>query len=292
MVADDIARGAQRLARLGEGLRRGSTAISPTAYYTGSVWAHHGLGDPRLVPPVGRALWLAGQPVRVPLDLLGGPTLVHFLLARHRIIDHLLQREIEDGRVGTVVELACGLSPRGLRMTQHHPDLAYVEVDLPDIAERKQRALERIGALSDRHRVAAVDVFGDDVPDLFRGLDHAHGVAVVSEGLLNYFPTDRVELLWERVAAELQHFPSGCYFSDLHLAGEAGPLDRAFAVALGVFVRGRVHFHYSDAGTAEAALRSRGFADAQLHRPEEYAEELPGMDAAGADRVRVLEART
>jgi O-methyltransferase involved in polyketide biosynthesis len=273
-------------------VRGGSATISPTAYYTGHVWARNGLGDPGLTTTAGRALFLAGQPVLVPVDLLGGPTLEHFLLARHRIIDRLLDHEIRAGRVGAVVELAAGMSPRGLRFVREHDEVEYVEVDLPAIAEQKREALARLGTPSVRHRVAAADVFGDEFPALFHGLDAGRGVAVVSEGLLNYFPTDRVELLWGRIASELRRFPTGLYLSDLHLRGGAPLVDRAFATALGVFVRGRVHFHYEHAAAAEATLVAAGFDSAQLHAPAEYAEELPGMCAAGADRVRVVEART
>ena len=99
--------------RWSDWLRRGSATISPTAYYTGYVWERNGLGDRDLAPTAGRALYLLGQPLLATVDRLGGPTLEHFLLARHRIIDRLLDHEIRTGRVGQVVELAAGLSPAG-----------------------------------------------------------------------------------------------------------------------------------------------------------------------------------
>jgi hypothetical protein len=68
-------------------------------------------------------------------------------------------------------------------------------------------------------------------------------------------------------------------------------VDRAFAVGLGLFVRGRLHFHYDDEEQAEGVLLRSGFSSATLHRPAEYVDVLPGMTAAGADRVRVVEAR-
>ena len=105
-------------------------------------------------------------------------------------------------------------------------------------------------------------------------------------------PPNGSRLLWARIAGALDRFPSGLYLSDLHLAGGAALVDRAFATALGAFVRGRVHFHFDDAGQAEATLLRSGFTDARLHAPDEYADVLPGMRAAGADRVRVVEART
>lgn len=290
-----ISRRADRIQdRLSAWWRGGAAAISPTAHYTGYVWAAHGLGDPGLATAEGRILYHAGGVVRAPLERLGGPTLEHFLLARHRILDHLLRTAIEDGRVSQVVELACGMSPRGLLLGREFGSaLTYVEVDLPAMATAKRAALARLGAVDAHHRVQAADAFSaEELGAVFATLDPDLGVAVVSEGLLNYFPTPRVEQLWAHVAGQLQRFPHGLYLSDLHLGGHPGALDRAFAASLGVFVRGRVHFHYESPDAAIAALHASGFASGMLHAPVEYAEVLPGMRATGADRVRVVEART
>ena len=65
-----------------------------------------------------------------------------------------------------------------------------------------------------------------------------------------------------------------------------------FAAGLGLAVRGGVHFHFDGPAAAEAALTGAGFARATLHRPAEFAADLPGMTVPGAERVRVVEART
>ena len=273
----------------------GSSAISPTAHYTGYVWARHGLGDPDLATPAGRALFTVGQGLMAPLDLLGGPTLEHFLLARHRIIDHLLEEAISSGEIGQVVELAAGFSPRGLELTRRHPTLTYVEVDLPDMAARKQAVLRAKGSDPDRHRATTADVLDDRAfAAVFSGgsslLDPARGTAVVTEGLLNYFPREPVSGLWRRTARELRRFPTGRYLSDLHLVSRTGRVDRVFAAGLGAFVRGGVHLHFADAPDAIASLRAAGFDEARLHAPHEFADALPDMRGAGADRVRVVDA--
>lgn len=276
-------------------LRRGPHSISPTAHYTGYVWAHHGLGTSELATTEGRLYWGASRVALAPVERLGGPTLEHFLLARHRIIDLHLRREIAAGRVGTIVELAAGMSPRGHDFSASYPDLTYVEVDLPAMVERKRGALERIGGLGDRLRlrVESADVMDPAaLAAVFARLDHDRGVAVVTEGLLNYFPTETVERLWTGVATALRGFPHGVYLSDLHLQAGTSVVDQAFATALSVAVRGRVHFHYADALAAADALRAAGFPDAAVREPVEYDAELPGMRKPGASRVRVLEAHT
>jgi O-methyltransferase involved in polyketide biosynthesis len=91
-------------------LRRGPDAISPTAHYTGQVWVRHGLSHPELATWEGRLLFNALRPTMTVSRRLGGPTLEGLLLARHRVIDDLLRRVIEGGRIGQVIEPACGMS--------------------------------------------------------------------------------------------------------------------------------------------------------------------------------------
>ncbi|MEO5610118.1 MAG: class I SAM-dependent methyltransferase [Ornithinibacter sp.] len=270
---------------------RGSAAISPTALFTSHVWTSAGLGEPALDSPVARLAGRVGAARGRALDRVGALRLETFLLARHQLIDHLLVEAIEAGRVTTVVELAAGLSPRGLRMTRRFPALDYVEVDLPAMAERKRERLLRIGAQDGRRlRVEAADVFAGSLDEVFASIDPPQDVAVVTEGLINYFPTDAVLDLWSRLVSATDSFRRVCYFSDLHLDGVAGPLDRLVAAGLGVAVRGRVHFHFEDAPAAEAALLACGFSAARVHVPSTYAALLPDTGRLGADRVRVISA--
>ena len=259
-------------------------SIGPTAHYTGHVWARNGLSHPELDTSQGRALHAAASAALLPVRLLGGPTIDTILLARHRAIDAQLEAAIDDGRVGQVLEIAAGLSPRGWRFTQRHPELHYVEADLPDMAARKCAALDRIGR-PPGHRVVEVDALEAEGP-LSLGavaeaeLDPALGTAVITEGLLNYLPRDAVEDLWRRIApiAEL-------YLSDLFLRGDSPPvLGRAFSGALAAFVRGGVTLHYADAREARTALMSAGFAGASVRKPRE------GASGKGAGLVRIVQA--
>lgn len=264
--------------------------ISPTAHYTGHVWARHGLGEAAFTSPAGRLSYAITELVQAPVAALGGPRLQHFLLARHRIIDDLLAGAIEDGRVAQVVELAAGMSPRGTSFVRAHPRLSYVEADLPAMAARKQAALRRVGTDRARHQVTGIDVFSSGLEQLFATLEDTTGVAVVTEGLVNYLSTAQLQQLWSRVARQLSRFPFGLYLSDLHLQPRSRRTDRAFAAILGRAVRGRVHFHFPDEAAARESLERAGFVAARLHAPSEYVGVLPGMDAAGADRVRVVAA--
>lgn len=279
-------------------LRRGPHTISPTAHYTGYVWARNQIGAPELATPQGRLAHHALAPLMTMSGALGGPTLDGFLLARHRVIDHLLSEAIEAGRVGQVIELAAGMSPRGHSFAERFgAELTYIETDLPGMVSRKRRALSQLGTSRPGHRVEALDATRDIGPGslvaLVDGLDRSRGLAVITEGLLSYLPSAAVLGLWSRIARATGAFPHGLYLSDLHLSQEnSGPLESAFAAVLGVAVRGRLHFHFDDAPAAEAALELAGFTSPALHRPADFDSRLGDLTGPGSDAVRVLAAHT
>jgi O-methyltransferase involved in polyketide biosynthesis len=228
----------------------------------------------------------------------GGPTLHGLLLARHRIIDSVLTDLIERGEIGQVVEVACGMSPRGWRFAQRFGDrLAYIEADLPPMARRKRAALERMGVLGEHHRVVDVDLLRDGGPGsldaLAEGLDPSRGLAIVTEGLLTYFDDPTVDLMWARIATALGRFPRGVYLADLRLAaGDRGIAERAFDVVLSRFVRGEVHAYRGAEADAQAALRRAGFAEARLHRGDDHPAAAEVRRDPGASVVRIVEATT
>jgi O-methyltransferase involved in polyketide biosynthesis len=243
----------------------------------------------------GRILFDSLQPAMLASRALGGATLEEYLLARHRAIDELLERAIERDGVSQVVEVAAGLSPRGWRFTQRYGErLTYVEADLPDMAERKRAALERMGSLSERHRVREVDALRDDdgpgsLAAVFAELDEREGLAIITEGLLGYLPPDAVAGMWRRFAAGLGRFRTGRYISDVHMGGAVTPPVRVFRVLLSGFVRGRVYLHFGDQDEAVAALGEAGFGQAEVRPAGDIAEGARGPNSRLA---HILEAST
>lgn len=279
-------------------LRRGSDAISPTAHYTGHVWGRNGLSHPQLATLEGRVLYDALAPAMIASRALGGPTIEGGLLARHRVIDQLLASAIDDGRVSQVIEVACGMSPRGWRFVERYGDeITYVEADLPDMAGRKRRALAEIRSLSDNHRVVDLDALVDhgrqSLAAVASELDPERGLAIVTEGLLTYFGEEDVLGMWRRFARVLGGFGAGLYLSDLRVRDEnSGVTDRVLQLVLSSFVQRSVHAHFD--GTAEAvdALLESGFAEARLHRAGDSAAALDARRDPAAARIHVVDATT
>jgi O-methyltransferase involved in polyketide biosynthesis len=273
----------------------GSDAVSPTAHYTGYVWAKNGLSHPALSTWTGRVFFDSMRPSMAMTKALIGVNLEGFLLARHLVIDRLLERRIEAGEVGQVLEVACGMSPRGWRFASRYGErIDYVEADLPAMAERKREALAEAGSLGEHHRVEEVDALAESGPRslaaLAEGLDSARGLAILTEGLVHYLDPPGLDGLWRRTAEALGDFPHGLYLSDLHLEDEAGGIRAdAFRLALSAFVRSRVHPHFANEAEALRAVKEAGFETATLHSPVEWVGEL-GLEERGASLVRVLEA--
>jgi O-methyltransferase involved in polyketide biosynthesis len=266
-------------------------SIGPTAFYTGEVWARHGMSHPELSRVEGRVMHAVTAPTFMVSKLLGGPTLDGMLLGRHRVIDAMLEQAITDGRVGQVLEVAAGMSPRGWRFTERHPDVPYVEADLPDMAAHKREALARIGRPA-THRVVDLDALAKGGPlslsAVADGLDPEKGLAIVTEGLLSYLPRDAVLRLWSSFAQTIKRFDRGVYLADLHVDADAPTLlARAFAGALSAFVRTTVRVHFASEADARDALRRAGFPSPSVSLASEHPE---GEGLNGAERVRIVRA--
>lgn len=275
-----------------------SDRISPTAHYTGYTWFHHGLSHPALVTREGRIFHALLEPLAAISRRIGMPTLEGLLLARHHAIDQQLTQAVERGTIGQVIEIAAGLSPRGWDFARRFGDrLTYIEADLPAMAQRKRKLLADAGLQTPAHRVVDLDALADDGPlslaRLADSLDPSKGLAIITEGLINYFPIDAVFGMWQRFAATLKRFQDGLYLSDLHLASDNhGTLVKMGTRLLSSFVRGRVHLHFDSPEAAVGCLFDAGFGDAELLRPKPRPGRRGAIDPRGAQMVRVVHART
>jgi len=275
-----------------------SERISPTAYATGYFWYRHGLSHPALATEEGRKVDRIVRPMLGAVQKLGGFSMTALMLARHRGIDAVLGRAIEEGRVGQVIEIAAGLSPRGWDLRRRHGErLRYIETDLPHMVALKKRLLTEGGLLTPGHSVQVLDALADSGADslatLARTLDPKVGTAIVTEGLMNYLDPQAARGVWRRVARALRPFPHGAYFNDLYLRPrQINVAAGAFGGLLQLFVRGRMHVHFRDEGEVLDTMEDCGFAETLLHRTQDLPETREYAGIRGGDAVMVLEART
>jgi O-methyltransferase involved in polyketide biosynthesis len=278
-----------------------SSGISFTAFYTGEVWQRHGLSVPFLASRQGRNLYRATRVVELAGRTLFGINNEILLLQRHRIIDHLLMEAIRNEGVTQVVEIACGLSPRGTRISREfaHAGVVYVEADLPAMAARKARLLEQAGELSDNHRVISCNILEKDTDDALeavfaRELDPTRKTVVITEGLINYFDYPTIHGFWTRLAAVLKGFPAGIYLSDLYPNFHWHRYVRVantFRAALAVATRSNVTLHFDNEADIHQGFARAGFAQTLVHLPESYYGVLDIPVQRVPSLVRVLENR-
>lgn len=238
--------------------------ISLTAHYTSYVWFRNGLSHPVLTTGLGRAMHAALLLPNTALRAFGRADLDANLLSRHRLIDDRLEQAVSTGRISCVIEIAAGLSARGLRFARRHPQLRYIEGDLPPMAARKLRALDRASQRRPNHDVIEMDALADggarSLSSVASLLDARRGLAIITEGLINYFDRDTVEKMWRRIARVLARFPTGLYLSDVLLANHGRSLAlRGFNAALATVTGARLQTHYEDLATCRRALASVGF---------------------------------
>jgi O-methyltransferase involved in polyketide biosynthesis len=254
-------------------------------------------------------MWLSKQRM--------GATVEQFLLARHSLIDLRLKEAVDSGKVTQIIEIAAGLSPRGVRFKKLYGNkVKYIEADLPDMALLKESIFVRnsnelFGSSEDRKpAVVAVDALTRTGALSLNSIMKQHlspseGIAIITEGLVNYFNETSLRTIWENIAWELKTFGAagGVYLSDIHLrtlsdtsTGDGNPHARRtkiFMNLLSAFVQRSVHLHFSGSDAAQEALHRAGFASGVLLHAKDFLHEEPRegyFTSVGAETVQVIEA--
>jgi O-methyltransferase involved in polyketide biosynthesis len=265
-----------------------SSSISFTAHYTAQTWQEHGLSLPQLKTGAGAAMYRLMEPAERAGRSLLGTNLRAMLVERHTTMDRLLGEIMEVAPDTQVLEIACGLSARGYRFSQSHPGIRYVEADLPKMAATKSALLAKVEGLSPEHKVVPVDILASTgalslEAVLAAAFDQGRPIAVITEGLMNYFPLEVATGFWRRLAQAMKRFPAGSYLADTYPPPERPLLRliaRAGAAGLRVISRSSAGIHFASDAAAIAHLRGLGFSDVQSHRPN------------ARSMIRVIVART
>ena len=172
--------------------------LSVTALYTSATWAWGGLERAEIFDTAeSRAVFRVTNLFLSLLKLFRWrlKSLKHSLLHRHVLIDRLVQRS----EARQVLELAAGLSRRGLCLADD-PKRTVVEVDLPHVTARKRALISGTDAgLLERENWRLVSADVSEVP-LAQLVDSAHPTFVIAEGLCMYLQPEEQRTLWRRVA--------------------------------------------------------------------------------------------
>ncbi len=132
----------------------------------------------------------------------------------------LINRLFEENRTNQILELASGLAPRGLLLTDKYPSLRYVELDLPTMASHKRQLLGNLYAKHEAEPrgnlyIESGDALSED--SVFAAAEHFRNepLAVINEGLLRYLNLDQKALVAQNVHALIKKFGGVWITSDI-----------------------------------------------------------------------------
>ncbi|HEX2908541.1 MAG TPA: class I SAM-dependent methyltransferase [Phototrophicaceae bacterium] len=143
--------------------------------------------------------WSGRIIVRMLMRMLQNNAPMNFVFARTECFETLVRRALPavvDKAI--IVEIACGLSPRGLRLAREFPQARVIEVDLPGVIQDKQQRLQGAKNVTippniewragDLGVTPLLDILGGQTVDI-----------VTAEGLFAYFPPEAVTKMGGRI---------------------------------------------------------------------------------------------
>jgi O-methyltransferase involved in polyketide biosynthesis len=136
--------------------------------------------------------------------------------ARYKATNRIIMRE----GITQILEVAAGLSPRGIAMTEK-PDVTYVGTDLPQILEQEKSIAEAILSKLNCRRPNLHFKVADalDKKSLSRALSDFRTdrpLAIITEGLLPYFNREEKTVLADNIREALAIYHGVWIASDVH----------------------------------------------------------------------------
>ena len=269
--------------------------VSLTGHFTGYVWCKNHLSPNSFSSLLGKAMYYGTRPVDWLSNVSIGINLETMLLQRHCLIDKLVNQAIDDG-VTQIIEIASGLSARGMRVLKNHPDdnIRYIEADLPDMVAWKSKRLNKEGFSDQRHQLSECNILRDkgelSIEHILSTLDKAQKTLVISEGLVNYFPLEVIEMFWVRLAYTLSEFNEGQYIFEIWPKASDhpfAPMIYGTQKLIEFITRQTVPLHYTSNQQIKAGIEGCGFSLATVIDPDTFTASLkvPKMDTPTLFRI-------
>ena len=145
--------------------------------------------------------------------------------------------------------------------------------------------------------VAALDIFagGDSsLEAVLERFDRTEPIAVITEGLVNYFELRVVEEFWHRLVDQLAGFPRAVYLTDTYIpewGGALAGIAELAKLALALIARSRVSIHFDEPTRASRYFRQLGFGEVDVLNPRDFYERLAIPQSRSSPVVKVVEAR-
>ena len=134
---------------------------------------------------------------------------------------HAINAAIAETQTSQVIELASGISPRGLQWARGMPQTLYVESDLPALMIHKAKLLRNhiLSAADVNHGIlhcCGLDVLDEEAfSETLNSIDVSAPFVIVSEGLLLYFDSTELDKFLDNIASILNRYPNAVWITDM-----------------------------------------------------------------------------
>lgn len=269
--------------------------ISFTAHYTGYIWYQMGISHPEFATSKGKSLAMLVKPVESWAEKFIGASMRSSLKQRHEMLDDALKQLLEQTPNLQVLEIACGLSPRGWWFRKHYPQIDYRELDLPAMAHVKQQALQQIDPNSPE--VLSVDLFSENFKQVFEIFDPKRPLVVISEGLVNYFDLTHLKQLISSISLYGSKFRTLHYLTDLYPQPQGRRLAKVMwssSKLLKWMSRSAFTFHFQNPAEVQQFIQNAGFDEGEVIQPADslYSKgSKPAQEARSHDIVWMVHAQ-
>ncbi len=243
--------------------------ISFTAHYTGYIWYQMGISHEALATTKGKSLAYLVHPIESWAEKYVGGSMRTTLKQRHTMLDHHLEQLIQENPDLQVLEIACGLSPRGWWFRQHYSSITYRELDLPDMAQTKQNALQQIE--KNAPEILSVDLFTEAFAQAFEVFDPNRPLVVISEGLINYFDKDLLKQLIQSIAHHGSSFKNFHYLTDLYpepVKNKLASIIWNSSKLLKLMSRSSFSFHFKSPQEVKDFFKDTEFQQVNVEQPQ------------------------
>ncbi|WP_336027674.1 class I SAM-dependent methyltransferase [Acinetobacter pittii] len=243
--------------------------ISFTAHYTGYIWYQMGISHEALATTKGKSLAYLVHPIESWAEKYVGGSMRTTLKQRHTMLDHHLEQLIQESPDLQVLEIACGLSPRGWWFRQHYPSIIYRELDLPDMAQTKQNALQQIE--KNAPEILSVDLFTEAFAQAFEVFDPNRPLVVISEGLINYFDKGLLKHLIQSIGHYGATFKKFHYLTDLYpepIKNKLASIIWNSSKLLKLMSRSSFSFHFKSPQEVKDFFKDTEFEQVTIEQPQ------------------------
>lgn len=243
--------------------------ISFTAHYTGYIWYQMGISHEALATTKGKSLAYLVHPIESWAEKYVGGSMRTTLKQRHTMLDHYLEQLIQENPDLQVLEIACGLSPRGWWFRQHYPSITYRELDLPDMAQTKQNALQQIE--KNAPEILSVDLFTEAFAQAFEVFDPNRPLVVISEGLINYFDKGLLKHLIQSIGHYGATFKKFHYLTDLYpepIKNKLASIIWNSSKLLKLMSRSSFSFHFKSPQEVKDFFKDTEFEQVTIEQPQ------------------------